>query len=115
MKKLKQLAIDSKFELLSEQVLLFVKQEMERELRMTRLLTDLCHEVTDAVKNQVELIEKIKQLGGRAADSNHMAFFRILRGEDLDKTKFIMKLINETQEHTPKKYTFIAKFKQDRK
>nr|GEV66509.1 hypothetical protein [Tanacetum cinerariifolium] len=115
MKKLKQLAIDSKSKLLSEQVLLFVKQEMERELRMIRLLTDLCHEVTDVVKNQVELIEEIKQLGGRAIYSDHMAFVRILRGEDLDKSKFIMKLINETQEHTREKYTFIAKFKLDHK
>ncbi|GJR17099.1 transposase, MuDR, MULE transposase domain protein [Tanacetum coccineum] len=103
------------FELLSEQVLLFVEREMERELRMTRLLTDLCHEVTDAIKNQVELIEEIKQLGGRAVESDHMTFVRILRGEDLDKEKSIMKLINETQEHTREKYTFIVKVKLDRK
>ncbi|GKC27981.1 hypothetical protein Tco_1035275 [Tanacetum coccineum] len=90
MEKLKQLAIDSKSELLSEQILLFIEREMERELRMTRLLTDLCHEVTDAVKNQVELIEEIKQLGGRAADFDHMAFVRILLGEDLDKAKSII-------------------------
>ncbi|GKE78837.1 hypothetical protein Tco_1544957 [Tanacetum coccineum] len=64
MEKLKQLAIDSKSELLSEQILLFVEREMERELRMTMLLTDLCHEVIDAVKNKVELIEDIKQLDG---------------------------------------------------
>ncbi|GJV59691.1 hypothetical protein Tco_1465791 [Tanacetum coccineum] len=113
MEKLKQLAIDSKSELLSEQILLFVEREMERELRMTRLLTDLCHEVADAVKNQVELIEEIKQLGGRAADFDHMAFVRILLGEDLDKAKSIMNLINDTQEHTREKYTFIAKVKLD--
>ncbi|GKE37441.1 transposase, MuDR, MULE transposase domain protein, partial [Tanacetum coccineum] len=89
--------------------------DMERELRMTRLLTDLCHEVTDAVKNKVELIEEIKQLDGTSVDSDYMAFARILRGEDLDKEKSIMKLINETQEHTREKYTFIAKVKLDRK
>nr|GEU35427.1 hypothetical protein [Tanacetum cinerariifolium] len=82
---------------------------MEQELRMTRLLTDLCHEVTDAVKNKVELIEGIKQLDGTAVDSVYMAFVRILRGDDFDKTKSTMKLINETQEHTHEKYTFIAK------
>ncbi|GJT63486.1 hypothetical protein Tco_1007019 [Tanacetum coccineum] len=65
---------------------------MERELRMTSLLTDLCHEVTDAVQNKVELIEEIKQLDGTAIDSDHMAFVRILCGEDLDKAKSIMKL-----------------------
>ncbi|GJS44173.1 hypothetical protein Tco_0569216 [Tanacetum coccineum] len=63
MAKLNQLAIDSKSELLSEQVLLYVEREMDRELRMTRILTDLCHEVTDAVKDKVKLIEKVKELG----------------------------------------------------
>nr|GFB20404.1 hypothetical protein [Tanacetum cinerariifolium] len=48
MAKLSQLAINCKSELLSEQVLLYVEREMERELRMTRILTDLCHEVTKA-------------------------------------------------------------------
>ncbi|GKB11248.1 hypothetical protein Tco_0845171 [Tanacetum coccineum] len=75
MEKLKQLAIHLKSELLSEQVLLFV---------------------TDAVKNKVELIEEIKQLNWRAVDSDYIEFVRILRGDDLDKAKSIMKLINET-------------------
>ncbi|GJR16757.1 hypothetical protein Tco_0965284 [Tanacetum coccineum] len=94
MEKLKQLAIHSKSELLSEQVLLFV---------------------TDAVKNKVELIEEIKQLNGRAVDSDYIEFVRILRGEDLDKAKSIMKLINETQNHNREKYVFIAKVELDRK
>nr|GEX95427.1 hypothetical protein [Tanacetum cinerariifolium] len=68
-----------------------------------------------AVKNMVKLTEEIKKLDGTALDSNYMTFVRILRGEDLDKAKLIMKLINETQEHTREKYTFIAKVKLDRK
>ncbi|GJY93321.1 hypothetical protein Tco_0509103 [Tanacetum coccineum] len=76
-----------------------------------RLKFVLCY----AVNNKVELIEEIKQLDGTAIDSDHMAFVRILCGEDLDKAKSIMKLINETQEHTRKKYTFIAKVKLDHK
>nr|GEV81879.1 integrase, catalytic region, zinc finger, CCHC-type, peptidase aspartic, catalytic [Tanacetum cinerariifolium] len=87
---------------------------MERDLRITRLLTDLCHEVTDAVKNKVEVIKKIKELGETVVDFDSMAFVRILRGEDLDKAKSIMKLINDTQEHTREKYAFIAKVKLDR-
>ncbi|GJX77169.1 hypothetical protein Tco_0323980 [Tanacetum coccineum] len=89
MTNLNQVAIDSKSELLSEQILLFIGREMERELRMTRILIDLCHEVTDAVR-------------------------KILHGEDLDKAKSIMKLINDTQEHTCEKCAFIAKVKLDR-
>ncbi|GKB72754.1 transposase, MuDR, MULE transposase domain protein [Tanacetum coccineum] len=69
----------------------------------------------DAVKNKVELIEEIKQLDGTTVDSNYMAFVKILRGEDLDKAKSIMKLINDTQEHTREKYAFFVKFKLDRK
>nr|GEX58900.1 hypothetical protein [Tanacetum cinerariifolium] len=79
MEKLKQLAIDSMSELLSEQILLFVEREMEREMRMARLLTDLFHEITDVVKNKVELIEEIKQLEGTVVDSDYMAFVRILQ------------------------------------
>ncbi|GKA10826.1 transposase, MuDR, MULE transposase domain protein [Tanacetum coccineum] len=73
-------AIDSKSELLSEQVLLFVKREMARELRMTRLLTNLCHEVTNAVKDKEDVIEEVKELG--MAGSDIMAFLRILRDEE---------------------------------
>nr|GEV73608.1 hypothetical protein [Tanacetum cinerariifolium] len=82
---------------------------------MTRLLTDLCHEVTDAMNNKMELIEEIKQLVGTVVDYDYMAFVRILRSEDHDKAKSIMMLINEIQEHTREKYTFIAKVKVDRK
>ncbi|GJW57147.1 hypothetical protein Tco_0103878 [Tanacetum coccineum] len=96
MAKLNQLGIDSKSELLSEQVLLYVERKMHRELRMTRILTDLCHEVTDAVKDKAELI-------------------KILRAEDLDKAKGIMNLIKETQKHTRGRYVYIAKVKLDRK
>ncbi|GJV99715.1 hypothetical protein Tco_1554967 [Tanacetum coccineum] len=88
---------------------------MERELHMTRLLTDLCHEVTDALRKKVEVIEEVKELGGSALDSDSMAYLRILCGEDLDKAKSIMKLINDTQEYTCEKYAFIAKVKLDRK
>nr|GEZ96553.1 hypothetical protein [Tanacetum cinerariifolium] len=63
MEKLNQPAIDSKTELLSEQVLLYVKREMERELRMMRILTDLCHEVIDEVRDKAEFIEEVKELG----------------------------------------------------
>ncbi|GJR38259.1 hypothetical protein Tco_1213943 [Tanacetum coccineum] len=63
MAKLNQLAIDSKSELLGEQVLLYVEREMDPELCMTRILTDLCHEVTDAVKDKTKLIEEVKELG----------------------------------------------------
>ncbi|GKA49764.1 hypothetical protein Tco_0742837 [Tanacetum coccineum] len=109
MANLKQLAIDSKSELLSEQIPLYVERAMERELRMTRLLTDLCHEVTEAVKDKVNLIEEVKELGGRASTSDSMAYLRILCGEDMEKAKDIMKLIKETQAHNHGKYAFIAK------
>ncbi|GKC54012.1 hypothetical protein Tco_1076757, partial [Tanacetum coccineum] len=114
MTNLNQVAIDSKSELLSEQILLFIEREMERELRMTRILIDLCHEVTDAVRKKVEVIEEVKELGRSALDSDSMTYLRILRGEDLDKAKSIMKLINDTQEHTCEKCAFIAKVKLDR-
>ncbi|GJT27800.1 zinc finger, CCHC-type containing protein [Tanacetum coccineum] len=39
--------------------------DLSKELRMTRLLTDLCHEVTDATRDKVGLIEEVKQLGIR--------------------------------------------------
>nr|GEW86986.1 hypothetical protein [Tanacetum cinerariifolium] len=96
MPNLKQLAINSKSELLSEQILLYVEREMERELPMTRLLTYLCHEVTEAAKDKVNLIEEVKHLGGRESASNSMTYLRILRGEDMDKAKDIMKLIKDT-------------------
>ncbi|GJX30244.1 hypothetical protein Tco_0238323 [Tanacetum coccineum] len=115
MEKLNQLAIDSKSELLSEQVLLYVEREMDRELRMTRILTDLCHEVTDAVKDKDQLIEEVKELGVAARGSDSMAYIRILRVDDLDKAKDIMNLIKETQKHTRGKYVYIAKVKLDRK
>nr|GEZ40370.1 hypothetical protein [Tanacetum cinerariifolium] len=100
---LNQLAIHSKSELLSEQVLLFVEREMTRELRMTRLLTDLCHEVTDAVKDKANIIEGVKELGVAASGSDSTAFLRILRDDNLDKVKDIMNLIKETQKHTIEK------------
>nr|GEZ98963.1 hypothetical protein [Tanacetum cinerariifolium] len=96
MAKLNQLAIDSKSELLSEQVLLYVEREMDRELRMTRILTDLFHEVIDAVKYKAELIEEVEELGVAAQGSDSMAYLRILRVEGLDKGKDIMNLIKET-------------------
>nr|GEU48545.1 hypothetical protein [Tanacetum cinerariifolium] len=111
MANLKQLAIDSKSELLSEQILLYVEMEMERELCMTRVLIGLCHEVTELVKAKVNLIEEVKELGGRASASDSMAYLRILHGEDMEKAKDIMKLINETQAHNRGKYAFIAKVK----
>ncbi|GJT89544.1 hypothetical protein Tco_1078389 [Tanacetum coccineum] len=100
MANLNQLAIDSKSKLLSEQVLLYVEREMKRELRMTRILIDLCHEVTDAVKDKAELIKEVKELGVAAQGSDNMAYLRILRDEDLAKVKDIMNLIKETQKHT---------------
>nr|GFA38164.1 hypothetical protein [Tanacetum cinerariifolium] len=63
MAKLNQLAIDSKSEPLSEQVFLYVEREMERELRMTRILIVLFHEVTDAVRDKAKVIEEVKELG----------------------------------------------------
>nr|GEW52551.1 hypothetical protein [Tanacetum cinerariifolium] len=65
---------------------------MERELRMTRVLIDLCHEVTDAVKNKVDVIEEVKELGGRASGSDSMTYLMILRDEDMAKAKHIMEL-----------------------
>nr|GEZ56067.1 hypothetical protein [Tanacetum cinerariifolium] len=115
MANLKQLAIDSKLKLLSEQILLYVEKEMERESRMTRLLTDLCHEVTKAAKDKVNLIEEVKQLGERASASNSMTYLRILRGEDMDNAKDIIKLIKDTQDHNCGKYAFIANVKINRK
>nr|GEV90152.1 hypothetical protein [Tanacetum cinerariifolium] len=85
MAKLNHLAIDSKSKLLSKQVLLYVEKEMDRELRMTRILTDLCHEVTDAVKDKTELIKEVKELGIAAQGSDSMEYLRILRAKDLDK------------------------------
>ncbi|GJT44887.1 hypothetical protein Tco_0953602 [Tanacetum coccineum] len=72
---------------------------MERELRMTRVLTDLCHEVTEEFKDKVNLIEEVKELGGRASASDSMAYLRILREEDMEKAKDIIKLIKETPAH----------------
>ncbi|GJS65065.1 hypothetical protein Tco_0679629 [Tanacetum coccineum] len=100
MAKLNELAIDSKSELLSEQVLLYVEREMEQELRMTRILTDLCHEVTEAVRDKAEVIEEVKELGVAAQGSDSMTYLRILRDEDLAKANDIMNLIKETQKHT---------------
>ncbi|GKA83381.1 hypothetical protein Tco_0804976 [Tanacetum coccineum] len=110
MAKLNQLAIDSKSEILSEQVLLYVEREMDRELRMTRILTELCHEVTDAVKDKAEVIEEVKELGVAAQGSDSMTYLRILRAQDLDKAKDIMNLIKETQKHTHGKFVYIAKY-----
>ncbi|GKB87245.1 hypothetical protein Tco_0959517 [Tanacetum coccineum] len=115
MANLNQLVIDSKSKQLSEQVLLYVEKEMARELCMTRLLTDLCHEVTDSVKDKADLIEEVKELGVAAQGSDSMAFLRILHDEDLDKAKDIMNLIKETQKHTRENYVYIAKVKLDRK
>nr|GEV93308.1 hypothetical protein [Tanacetum cinerariifolium] len=97
MANLKQLAIDSKSKLLSKQILLYVEREMERELRMTRVLIDLYHEVTEAAKDKVNLIEEIKELGGRASALDNMAYLRILRREDTKMAKDIIKLTKETQ------------------
>ncbi|GJX72258.1 hypothetical protein Tco_0309429 [Tanacetum coccineum] len=108
MEKLNQLAIDSKSDLLSEQVLLYVEREMDRELRMTRILTNLCHEVTNAFKDKAELIEEVKELGVAARGSDSMAYLRILHAGDLDNAKDIMNLIKETQKHTRGKYVYIA-------
>ncbi|GKB07855.1 hypothetical protein Tco_0836139 [Tanacetum coccineum] len=71
---------------------------------MTMILTDLCHEVIDAVKEKAELIEEVKELGVDAQGSDSMAYLRILRAEDLDKAKDIMNLIKETQKHTCGKF-----------
>nr|GEV55624.1 hypothetical protein [Tanacetum cinerariifolium] len=111
MANLKQLAIDSKSELLCEQILLYVEREMERELRMTRVLTDLCHEVTEAAKDKVNLIEEIKELGGRASALDNMAYYRILHREDTEMAKDIIKLTKETQADNHEKYAFIANVK----
>nr|GEW30583.1 hypothetical protein [Tanacetum cinerariifolium] len=73
---------------------------------MTRVLTDLCHEVTEAAKDKVNLIEEVKELGRRASASTSMAYLRILRGEDMEKTKDIMKLIKETKAHNCGKCAF---------
>nr|GEU68946.1 hypothetical protein [Tanacetum cinerariifolium] len=100
MAKLNQLAIDSKSELLSKKVLMYVEREMERELRITRILTDLCHEVTEAVRGKAEVIEEVKELGVRAPGSDSMAYLMILHDEDLAKANDIMNLIKETQKHT---------------
>nr|GEU91538.1 hypothetical protein [Tanacetum cinerariifolium] len=81
------------------------------ELRMTWLLTDLCHEVTDATRDKVGLIEEVKQLGVAAQGSDSLAYLRILRDEDLGKERSIMDLIRVTQEHTHEKCAFIAKVK----
>nr|GEY89635.1 hypothetical protein [Tanacetum cinerariifolium] len=115
MANLSQLAIDSKSELLSEQVILFVEREMAPELCMIRLLTDLCHEVTDAFKDKADVIEKVKELGVVASGSDSMVFNKIVHDEDLDKAKYIVKLIKETQKHTREKYVYVAKVKLDRK
>ncbi|GKA68466.1 hypothetical protein Tco_0768383 [Tanacetum coccineum] len=76
---------------------------MARELRMTRLFTELCHEVTDSVRDKADLIKEVKELGVAAQGSDSMAFLRILRDEDLDKAKYIMNLLKETQKHTREK------------
>nr|GEX35392.1 hypothetical protein [Tanacetum cinerariifolium] len=100
MANLNQLAINSKSEQLSKQVLLYVEREMTRELRMTRLLTDLFHEVIDSVKDKANLIEDVKELSVAAQGLDNMAFLRILHDEDLDKAKNIMNLLKETPKYT---------------
>nr|GEZ39153.1 transposase, MuDR, MULE transposase domain protein [Tanacetum cinerariifolium] len=92
-----------------------LSKEMDREIRMTRLLTYLCHEVIDAIKDKEDVIEEVKELGVATSGSDSMAFLRILRDEDLDKAKDIMNLIKETQKHTREKYVYIAKVKLNRK
>ncbi|GKB78805.1 hypothetical protein Tco_0945700 [Tanacetum coccineum] len=72
-------------------------------------MTRVCHEVTEAVKDKENLIEEVKELGGRASASDSMAYLRILREEDMEKAKDIIKLIKETQAHKRGKYAFIAK------
>nr|GEY59935.1 hypothetical protein [Tanacetum cinerariifolium] len=109
MAKLDQLAINFKSKLLSEQVLLYVEMEMERELRMTRILIDLFQEATEAVRDKAKVIEEVKELGVRAQGSDSMAYLRILRDEDLAKANDIINLIKETQKHTREKYVYIAK------
>nr|GEX35819.1 hypothetical protein [Tanacetum cinerariifolium] len=52
---------------------LYVERKMDRELRRTRILKDLCHEVTDAVKDKAEVIEEVKELGVAAQGSDSMA------------------------------------------
>nr|GEV95298.1 DNA-directed DNA polymerase [Tanacetum cinerariifolium] len=68
----------------------------ERELRMTRILTNLCHEVTEAVRDKVKPIEEVKELGVAAQGFDSMSYLRILRAEDLAKAKDIMNLIKES-------------------
>ncbi|GKF46813.1 hypothetical protein Tco_0136615, partial [Tanacetum coccineum] len=82
--------------LLSEQFLLYVEREMARELRMTRISTDLCHEVTEVVRDKAEVIEEVKELGVAAQGSDSMPYLKILRDEDLAKANDIMNLIKET-------------------
>ncbi|GKG40613.1 hypothetical protein Tco_0467390, partial [Tanacetum coccineum] len=84
MAKLNQLAIESKLEL-------------------------LCQQVLEAVREKVEVIEEVKELGVAAQGSDSMSYLRILRDEDLDKANNIMNLIKETQKHTRRKYVYIAK------
>nr|GEU65790.1 hypothetical protein [Tanacetum cinerariifolium] len=94
---------------------LILHREMARELRMIRLLTDLFHEMTDAVKDKTNVIEDVKELSVAASGSDSMAFLRILRDEDLDKAKDIMNIIKETKKHSREKYIYIAKVTFDRK
>nr|GEY95729.1 hypothetical protein [Tanacetum cinerariifolium] len=66
---------------------------------MTRVLTDLYHEVTKAAKDKVNLIKDVKKHGGRASTSDMMAYLRILCREDMNKAKDILKLIKDKQNH----------------
>ncbi|GKD22527.1 hypothetical protein Tco_1224230 [Tanacetum coccineum] len=86
-----------------------------RQARRQKFVIYLCHEVTEAAKDKVNLIEEVKQFGGRASTSDSMAYLRILRGEDMKKAKDIMNLIKETQAHNNGKYAFIANVKINRK
>nr|GEX36560.1 hypothetical protein [Tanacetum cinerariifolium] len=70
---------------------------------MTRILIDLCHKVTGAVKDKARVIKEVKELGVATQGSDSMAYLRMLRDEDLDKVKDIMNLIKETQKHTHRK------------
>nr|GEV81291.1 hypothetical protein [Tanacetum cinerariifolium] len=100
MVKLNQLAIDLKSKFQTEQVLLYVEREMEQELHMTRILTDLFHEVTEAVRDKAEVIKEVKELGVHAQGSNSMPYLRILCDENLAKANDTINLIKETQKHT---------------
>nr|GEZ44260.1 hypothetical protein [Tanacetum cinerariifolium] len=71
-----------------------------RQARRMKFVLYLCHEVTEAVKEKVEVIEEVKELGVRAQGSDSMEYLRILHlcHEVTEAVKEKVEVIEEVKE-----------------